>query len=442
MKKLLWLLPALLVMASPSFAQSKAGRLDRTFAKAGKMTVLLGARPANVDAPPSWFAWAPGGKIVAAVHQTLLEYLPSGRPDRGFGVSGRVAIKPPPGMALETSGMTVDSRGRILVAGTVKPNPSSASVFVARYLPGGKLDPSFGNGGTVVTDLGLPPPPPPPDKALFPTPAVTEPAVEASGLAVDATDRPLLTGSWASGFRDCYPFTTETLIDTGYLARLSVDGSLDSSFGEDGIAADPPQERKFSPLMDGTGTLSIGTQVNCVRGSPPPLELVRVGADGALDQRFGSAGRVALPYERSLLAADRFGRPLLFSFREGPGDGLLVRLRRNGSPDKRFGQDGEVELPLEYDNRFGALASDRRGRPIFAGGVGDRVLGWRLLVGRRKRNGVADGSFGRGGKTSTSFSGEVQARQILIGGSGKILVGGTLIEGRKYGLALARYLAR
>lgn len=41
---------------------------------------------------------------------------------------------------------------------------------------------------------------------------------------------------------------------------------------------------------------------------------------------------------------------------------------------------------------------------------------------------------------ATRFPGEVQARQILVGGSGKILVGGTLIEGRDDGIALARYL--
>jgi uncharacterized delta-60 repeat protein len=442
MKKLLLQLLALAFIASPAEAKLGPGRLDPTFGRDGKVTTLLRQGSVAKNAPSAWLAWGPGGKILAAVDNTLLEYLSNGRLNRNFGVNGRLAIAAPSGMTLQAAGMAVDSRGRILVAGTVRPTELTASVLVTRYLLQGRLDRSFGNGGGVITDLGLPAPTPPRNKALEPIPTITEPVVEASGLAVDRADRPVLTGSWISGYSNCYPFITETRQDRGYVARINVDGSIDSRFGGGVLSPDPSKELWFSPLVDARGVLSMGRRVNCLRGGPLDLRAAQIDEEGRLDESFGSAGQIVLPswYEAPALARDRYGRLLLLAEDATGQKPLLIRLRRNGSPDRRFGGAEGIELPFGISALDRALGTDHRGRPIVASTEGDSELGWWLQVSRRRRDGDIDHSFGRRGKVSTHFPNEIHARQILVGGGGKILVGSVYLSGSKKGVALARYL--
>lgn len=433
-KSLLWPLIVLLTLAAPSTAQARAGQLDKHFGKAGKVLTLLGEnQPEAADRSLMQMAWAPGGKIVTTSGDRLLEYLPDGHLNRGFGENGKVRVEAPAGTTLKPVGMTVDSRGRILVAGTVYP---STSVFISRYLPDGTPDESFGQAGTVVTNLGLPAPPPPPNRGLYPTPVSEGPVVEAAGLAVDAADRPLLAGDWVRRYQFCYPFIADTPRTTGFVARLTVDGSLDSSFGGDGVAVpDPSKEVAASLVVDGDGVLSIGTLQYCLRVSPTEPELARVTRAGNLNPHFGSGGLLDLPFwERPTMARDGSRHILLLGWIAAGEDPVLQRLSPAGTPDRRFGHRGEIRLPSES---YGALEADRHGRPILAGNDGPL-----LLVERRRRDGTIDRNFGREGEAATVFSGNVQARQVLIGGGGKIVAGGTFSRGSGYGIVLARYLSR
>lgn len=264
MKKLLPLL-VLVSLLGPTFAQAKPGALDRSFGGTGKVTSpVAGGWRGGFGS--TYLAWGRKGKIVVANGKTLLEFLPSGRQNRRFGDDGRVAIEPPEGTT-ELSGLAVDSQGRILVAGTTATSSTSTSALVMRYLPDGELDPTFGAGGTVVTDLGLPAPTAPPAEGAFPPPPppdYTLPAVEARGLTVDAADRPVLTGSWISARQWCYMLIYGAK-GTCYIARLRADGTIDSSFDGDGVVTDPSREVEFTPVIDGSDVLAVGTLANCLR---------------------------------------------------------------------------------------------------------------------------------------------------------------------------------
>ncbi|HYG96373.1 MAG TPA: delta-60 repeat domain-containing protein, partial [Solirubrobacterales bacterium] len=206
-KLLLWLLPALFALVLPALAPAQAGQLDRSFAGTGKVTAFLEPPDPDRAAPEAHLAWAGRGKIVVAAGRTLAEYLPNGRLNRSFGDGGRLRVEPEPGSDVDLAGVAVDSRGRILVAGTTRPSQWSAAGFVARYLADGRPDRSFGNGGTVLTTLGLPAPPKPPNPhPLQPVPPIEGPFVRFLGLAVDAADRPVLSGAWTRAFTLCYPF--------------------------------------------------------------------------------------------------------------------------------------------------------------------------------------------------------------------------------------------
>lgn len=444
MKKLPCLAIALIALALPAFAEAKAGQIDTDFGNVGGVITLLGDVESESDRPPLWLAWAPGGKIVAAIGNRVLEYRPDGRPKRDFGTNGALRVEAPTDMTLELAGMAVDSQGRIVVVGTARPGNLTASLFVARYLPKGKPDSSFGNDGTLVTDLALPAPPAPPNKALRPLPTITEPVVEATGLTIDPLDRPLLTGGWVSGYRTCYPFIEESQVTSGFAVRLSVDGTIDSGFGGGIVAPNPAREIELAPMTDGNDNLFLAKNSFCPRGSTAPMEMSRMKENGSLRGSFGVDGRIVLPNanEDAVLARDPFGRLLVLGLDENfaSPSRQLLRLKPDGSVDRRFGDDGLVSVPWGPSRSSWTLATDSRGRAIVAGSAGQGEEGHWLTVQRRRRDGAFDSSFGKRGKVATQFPDRVDAQQVMVGGSGKILVGATVFNGDRYGIGLVRYL--
>jgi uncharacterized delta-60 repeat protein len=414
----------------PAKLQRHPGQLDRSFSRDGKAIVKLGP---EVGGSPAHFAKAGDGRIVAAVDAQLVELTSTGRIHQSFGRNGRVTIPQLRDRSLSLAGLAVDSRGRILIAGTARRQEHSALTYVFRYLPNGSLDPGFGSGGTVLTDLGLPAPPPPPNRGLMPDPPLTEPIVEAFELALDGADRPLLSGSWLSGWQFCYPYTGDTRKYSGYVARLTANGSLDTSFADAGVAVPhPAKEVDLSLIADGSGVNVVGKERECLRGSPAELELARLDQSGRLEQDFGSAGLVSLgsAEESPVMGRDRFGHIFLL------GGKVLEQRSPRGFVDARFGNQGRTVI-LPATENLQALTVDRRGRPIVTGTPYSRTNAF--AVARRTRSGDRDQSFGSDGRTFTAFKGAASAQGVLVVEENKILVGGTLRrQGTEY-LALVRY---
>ena len=101
------------------------------------------------------------------------------------------------------SALTVAPDGRIVAAGTAQSGSGNSTFAVARYLPDGSLDPSFGNHGTVVTAF---------------TGTAEAVAVQSDGKIVVAGGHVLLPA---------------LQVEYG-LARFDVNGDLDGSFGNGG----------------------------------------------------------------------------------------------------------------------------------------------------------------------------------------------------------------
>jgi hypothetical protein len=78
------------------------------------------------------------------VDTVLARYLPDGSPDQSFGNGGTIRIP-----HLLGSGLEIEQNGRILVSGW---DSTDHRVVVLRYLADGLADPSFGTAGSV--DLG------------------------------------------------------------------------------------------------------------------------------------------------------------------------------------------------------------------------------------------------------------------------------------------------
>jgi uncharacterized delta-60 repeat protein len=464
-----------LLLASASAASAgKAGRLDRSFSGDGKSVTAFPTEESTRDYVqyrlPYEFspgriatARAGGGRTVVANGRAIVRYLANGRRDPGFGGGGAVPIGRIEGSRFQIANVAVDSQGRVLVAGTTRPKTSLGmeieKVFVAgpipsmatirRYLPDGQLDPNFGTEGVFNTDLGAGPP-------TIEGQAYPSSAVGVVGLAVDAADRPIVTGSTVFEVGRCSPSQNRYEASRGIVARLTVAGALDPAFSTDGLESVAELSWLGSPTLTPAGVIVAGSKLDpCPRGNSAiePSVLLRLRDDGSVDQGFGTNGFWARPFTRvSDIAAAPGGKLVLLTrtielsrgeWIESNGD--ATRLRANGSLDRSFGQRGRAKPQLAKWAFLEATATDRKGRVLLLGNVwSKRKKTWlsRLLLLRLTAAGEFDPDFGRRGRAMTSFGGKTKVRGTdVFTGGGKIVAGGKIVgPSLKNGFALARYL--
>jgi len=259
----------------------------------------------------------------------LARYLSDGAPDTSFGDGGLVDV----GTDLVPKRIALQSDGKIVVA-------AQTPIVLTRYMPDGQPDPGFGENGRVVTSLGTP--------NDWPI-----------GLAVLPDGKLLVIARTALLNRegDAGEFNLA-------LVRYRQRGSLDSSFGDDGIVR--RKIRDWYDVMDGDVTAS-GRIVVLVSGggggsycatSYDGQSLWRFRQDGQPDTTFDGNGRARLTtLNVRRIALQAHGRILVAG--EGcfnPDDPefdlafSLARYRADGSLDGRFGTDGTVVSLI--DGRF------------------------------------------------------------------------------------------
>jgi uncharacterized delta-60 repeat protein len=260
-----------------------SGALDATFGGDGVVRTPLAAR----FLVASDLAIQPDGRIVVVgeagtdLHSkwAVARFRPNGRRDRSFGEDGMVVTPFVWGMAL---GVALQPDHRIVVTGY-----SARGLAVARYLPDGRLDRSFGDGdGKVGGDWPVPSP-----AWALTTGAV---AIRSNGKIVLAGD----TDIFAIG-----------------MARLLPDGSFDRTFGGDGIVrlhvAGTEQGLSAVALRPHGKVIAAGyagpheSVDECV----PRFVVIRVLADGSLDDTWGGDGRVATFFPRYARAWGAVLRP-------------------------------------------------------------------------------------------------------------------------------------
>jgi uncharacterized delta-60 repeat protein len=318
---------------------------------------------------------------------------------------------------------------------------------VLRFLPGGSLDESFGVGGLVTTDLG--------HRPFIGRNEQYPAAAWLTGITVDAHDRPVLTGRYRDHVEPCY-MSQPSFIQGGFIGRLTVSGSLDQSFQGSGFFADGGLHDPQQPVLDASGrVLALRLpQLFCGRlaGSSTP-GVLRLEADGTPNPSIGSGGFQPLPdFEPSSLASDRFGRILLAGKQYATGAGpspRVLRLTPTGQLDQSFGAGGVARLELGRGMDIRALALDRRGRILLAGGaseepnLGSSEAVSRFLLMRLSSRGKLDRSFGRAGRRTVGFGNvPASAEQVLPSAGGRILVVGQIRgpEIARFALALSRHL--
>ena len=286
----------------------------------------------------------------------LARYLPDGTLDQSFANGGKLLgprhdLQDPaqPFSCGAYWDVSVDSQGRILAAG----QDAECSPLVARYLPDGDPDDTFGSGGFA----GGPDP--------FPLEVI-------DAMSLDPTDRVVVAGSAP----DPAPSGRRLAV-----ARLNASGNPDPSFGGgDGIALG--ENTSASGLViDPAGRIVVTT------GAPRPVQAFDTSGT-ALSDFNQRASRLNLDLSPTDITVDSSGRFLLL-LRDF--DIAVARLTAEGNPDPSFGADGQVRHDSEGGLDSEAVDVDDRGRIAVAGTDLSARAGF---VARLRANGALDRGFG------------------------------------------------
>ena len=405
-----------LLMALAPPANAAARDLDTSFGSDGIVTTNFTDHE-DVGYP---VALQPDGKIVVGgtsgfEELALARYLPDGSLDASFGENGKLTTDLGPGPDV-AYGLVILPDGKIVAAGTA----GFEEFALARYLTDGTLDASFGDGGTVRTDFT--------PKGDF-----------AYGLAIQADGKLVAAGDAA-----CCDSRTRFA-----LARYNTDGSLDTSFGGDGKVT-----TEFSgPYPDDGLAVAIQADGRIVMvggagfdGPNEKFALARYETDGSLDTSFGGDGKVTTDFSRypdvpfGIAIQDDGGIVVAGGARLGEHNPTwaLAVYETDGSLDTSFGEDGKVttDFTLGDDDGY-SVALQADGKIVVAGQAGSRNT--KFALARYEADGSLDATFGDGGKLTTDLTpGYDSVYQVIVQPDGKIVAGGTAGFTR---FAVARYLA-
>jgi uncharacterized delta-60 repeat protein len=364
-----------------------SGKLDRSFGRAGKVTVEFGR---GCSASASAVAIDGSDRIVLAGSSKCLGHRSKfalsrlrkdGRLDRGFGSNGRVTTGFP--VSAHASAAAIDSSGRMVPAGWTCCGAGADDFALARYRQDGTLDPSFGSGGKVMTAF---------------TTAFARRSI-ANAVALDSG------GIIAAG-------TTCLCQKSGLLERLAIArytdaGLLDQTFGDGGTVTSGPDGEGVDPFgvaVDPSRAIVVaGGSRGAQYGGASDFALARYTSTGALDPTFGSGGEVSTDFGfpndvASDLAIEPGGRIVAV----GGSDNVfaLARYNADGSLDSTFGSGGRVTTafgPTSVSHAT-AVALDVTGDIIVGGTTGDA-----FALARYRQDGSLDPAFGSAGEATTTF---------------------------------------
>ncbi len=307
------------------------------------------------------------------VNVGVLRYDTDGNPDNTFGDNGLVLWDSGHGKDCGRSNL-IDGQDKIVVTGYTR-NGDDYDVLLMRLDPDGTLDDSFGTGGIVRYDNNR--------RNDY-----------GRGIALQGDGKIIVTA------RSTGEGTSQAL-----LLRFEGDGTLDASFGENGAVI---YERGggndgFRDLvLQGDGKIVVAGYSRTEAG----FEILtgRFNTDGSLDRSFGTEG-IAL-YDGGHGSAGARGVDMLSDRRivvSGTNDNgadldvVVLMYDVNGWLDSGFGTDGVVIYDRGQGNDNGrklAIQSDDR---IVVAGNTWNGNDYDALVLRYHSDGTADTVFGSGG---------------------------------------------
>ena len=235
--------------------------------------------------------------------------------------------------------LVLQNDGSIVVGGGLN---QDYLIGIAKYTVNGILDQNFADGGKLLFNFQ--------DEAR---------SAELADIVVDSNNRIYILIGFDGNYEDIGENRKLKLI------RLTEDGFLDETFGEGGVLTTTWGCNYFI----GTGLLlqsdnKILISGVCIDESNLGTTLSRLNPDGSLDSTFGENG-VSSKINNSIIYSMKFakdgsivGTGNIYDEVTDKGDMILVKFSSNGHLDSNFGKDGVVRIDInnietEEDNDIG-----------------------------------------------------------------------------------------
>ena len=326
----------------------------------------------------------------------------TGPPDQTFAGGQTVPT------SFATEAVATQPDGKILAVGHEGNLATGNSQgVIERFNTDGSLDTSFGFRGSVVTSASA-------NEAFY---AVT----------IQDSNHLIVAGTKGGDF---------------LLARYSLNGRIDASFGAGGVTT-----TDFGTPSDTARGVAIapGGTIVAAGESGGNFAFARYLSNGHLDTSFAQNGRqlfglgagknglgaLAVQSDGKVVAAGAQGTNV-----------IVVRLTATGEADGSFGHGGLVTVS-GLTARLDATTVDRsEGLALDANGgilVANHTAAGHFGLVRLKANGVADASFGIGGIATANFGGDDDADAITVQPTGQIIVFGTSLQNGSAKTAVAAF---
>jgi uncharacterized delta-60 repeat protein len=350
-------------------------------------------------------------------------YSQDGALDQSFG-SGGIVISP------ITNGdsyhdVVVQDDNKIIAVGMSFDAGFVSRANVFRFLPDGSLDEGFADNGIFTFELNY-------EANIY-------------SCAINSEGKIILAGS-----------TTDYVNYKFLVIQLNADGSLDSSFGDNGVVVYNacPLEGYYENLgnavaIDAEDKILVSGNSFDVNYIRRPVVL-RFMTTGEIDPSFGNNGVATIPVgegacsydclaiqpDGKIIAGGNYGNTLLWYVL------LLTRFNSDGSIDTTFGEDGSVKYSYgDVDDEAFDLGLTSDGSIVVAGFTATQTYNFSTLVMQFTSDGTLDTNFGSDGIIEFDQGNYDVADALSILPDGKIVVAGTSGEGppNSYDMAIWKY---
>ncbi|MCG2417542.1 T9SS type A sorting domain-containing protein [Aequorivita sp. F47161] len=318
----------------------------------------------------------------------LAGHLPDGSLDPTFGIGGLVTTQIGDFYEEYFNSLHIQPDQKIITSTTFFEN-GEVGFLLVRYLPNGTLDTSFGTDGIVKTSYA--------ENYLSGTVLLPDGKILAGGSSTNGGDNSIL------------------------LVKYLPDGSLDTSFGTNGSLFHFINNESFKVFgikvqSDGKILVPYKTEENFVK----KFQIARFLPNGVLDTDFGVVGIVEIEsstevFHSSITIQD--DGKILMSLRTQPGTSIK-RFLPSGEIDTSFGNNGTTIIDGDMFTALKILVQPDDAIIVF--GI---TFGFEPDFNRTYRfnsEGILDTTFGANGYTALGFEGA----DIAFQQDGKLVIGG------------------
>ena len=402
------------------FAQPE---LDPSFNSNGKFVQggsLSVARDVAVQADNKMVMVSRCGTVFGPFSFCALRLNEDGTPDATFGdgmiLPGFILTRPGSGGEGTTDGIEIQDDGKLVLVGTVNFSfPERKNAVVARYNSDGSFDKTFGTDGAISIDVSA-------GEEDFGKDVVIQP----DGKIV-------IVG---------YSTIANNTFNNQFIARLNSDGSLDNTFGTNGIVRTViANDRTWGEnvTLQSDGKILVGGAMVTVAGgqkSTGSYLLTRLNTDGSLDTTWDNDGYKSIVYGTGgfdgsgiLSVVVQTDQQIVALGRQN----IIYRFNQDGSLDANFDGDGSRSALPEFSSlQVNDLAISPGGRITVVGHARTAPdFDYEYVIAKYLPDGSPDPSFSGDGvlEIDVGSSKRDSAWSIAFGADGRAAIAGLSATG-------------